>query len=64
MIRDVFIPMCRDTLLEMFAYFFVNCMMTISAVSILANAVNKLAALMLVQFMDLSQFNYRRLCRC
>ncbi len=36
-IRDVIIPQSASTLLEMFAYFFVNAMMTISAVSFLAN---------------------------
>lgn len=50
MVKDVFIPMCRGTLLEMFSYFFVNCMMTISAVSFLATAVNKPVALMINQF--------------
>lgn len=50
MIRDVFIPMCKNTLFEMLAYFFVNCMITISAVSFLANTSNKPAALMINQF--------------
>lgn len=49
-IRDVFIPICKNTLLEMFAYFFVNCMITISAVSFLANTSNKPVALMINQF--------------
>lgn len=50
MIRDVFIPQCRLTLLEMFTYFFVNCMMTISAVSFLATTASKPVSLMINQF--------------
>ncbi|MBQ8881019.1 MAG: ABC transporter permease subunit [Oscillospiraceae bacterium] len=50
MIRDVFIPQCKGTLLEMFSYFFVNCMMTISAVSFLATTGNKPVSLMITQF--------------
>jgi len=50
LIKDVFIPQCKDTLLEMFSYFFVNCMMTISAVSFLASTRNKPVALMINQF--------------
>ena len=50
MIRDVFIPQCKSTILEMFSYFFVNCMVTISAVSFLATTMNKPVALMINQF--------------
>lgn len=50
MIRDVFVPQCKKTLIEMFAYFFVNCMMTISAVSFLATTSNKPISLMINQF--------------
>lgn len=50
MIRDVLIPQCRGTLLEMFAYFFTNSMMTISAVSFLATTENKPVSLMINQF--------------
>ena len=50
MIRDVIIPQCRQTLWEMFSYFFVNCMMTISAVSFLATTATKPASLMITQF--------------
>lgn len=50
MIKDVFVPMCKNTLFEMFSYFFVNCMITISAVSFLANTSNKPVALMINQF--------------
>ena len=50
MIKDVFIPQCKLTLMEMFSYFFVNCMMTISAVSFLATTANKPVSLMINQF--------------
>lgn len=50
MIKDVFLPMCKNTLFEIFSYFFVNCMITISAVSFLANTANKPVALMINQF--------------
>ena len=50
MIRDVFIPQCKNTLMEMFSYFFVNCMMTISAVSFLSTTANKPVSLMINQF--------------
>ena len=46
-IKD-FIP--KNTLFEMFSYFFVNCMITISAVSFLANTSNKPVSLMINQF--------------
>jgi iron(III) transport system permease protein len=42
----------------MFAYFFVNGMMTISAVSFLANTVNKPIALMINQFEAQAQMEY------
>lgn len=50
MIRDVFIPTLRGTILEAFSYFFVNSMMTISAVAFLATAKTKPVALMINQF--------------
>jgi iron(III) transport system permease protein len=50
MIRDVFIPQCKGTIIEMFSYFFVNCMVTISAVSFLATTINKPLSLMISQF--------------
>ena len=49
-IRDVIIPKVKGTLYEMFAYFFVNAMMTISAVSFLAPPAPKPVALMINQF--------------
>ncbi len=58
MIKDVFIPQNIGTIAEMFSYLFVNCMMTISAVSFLAIAnINiKPIALMINQFEDQSQY--------
>lgn len=50
MIKDVFLPQCKSTLVEMFSYFFVNAMMTISAVSFLATTANKPVSLMINQF--------------
>ena len=50
MIKDVIIPKVRGTLIEMFSYFFVNSMMTISAVSFLAPPAPKPVALMINQF--------------
>lgn len=49
-VRDVILPKVRHTLLEMFTYFFVNSMMTISAVSFLAPPSPKPVALMINQF--------------
>lgn len=49
-IKDVIIPQSKSTIFEMMSYFFVNCMMTISAVSFLANTSNKPLSLMIVQF--------------
>lgn len=40
-IKDVILPQTVPTLLEMFTYFFVNSMITISAVSFLSNAYTK-----------------------
>lgn len=47
---DVLLPQCARTIGEMVSYYFVNCMMTISAVSFLANTANKPIALMINQF--------------
>ncbi|WP_370777364.1 ABC transporter permease subunit [Holdemania massiliensis] len=49
-ISDVIIPESKYTLMEMFSYFFVNSMMTISAVSFLSTTANKPVALMINQF--------------
>ena len=56
MIKDIFIPRCAGTLAEMFAYFFVNCMMTISAVSFLAGPDNTPLSLLITQFEAHSKF--------
>lgn len=49
-VKDVLLPQSAATILEMMSYFFVNCMMTISAVSFLANVSDKPLALMITQF--------------
>lgn len=49
-LKDVIVPKVRGTLYEMFSYFFVNSMMTISAVSFLAPPAPKPIALMINQF--------------
>lgn len=49
-VRDVILPQSSATLIEMFSYFFVNSMMTISAVSFLANAKTKPVSLIIEQF--------------
>lgn len=58
MIKDIFIPMCKSTLLEMFTYYFVNCMMTISAVSFLSNSTTRPASLLISQFEAQMQLEY------
>lgn len=50
MIKDVILPQTKTTLLEMGSYFFVNSMITISAVSFLATINNKPFSLMINQF--------------
>ena len=50
MLWRVFLPQSVGTLAEMFSYLFVNSMMTISAVSFLANSTNKPISLMISQF--------------
>jgi iron(III) transport system permease protein len=49
-IKDCLIPQTRLTIFEMFSYFFVNSMMTISAVSFLNTIRNKPVSLMITQF--------------
>ena len=44
------LPQCRGTMLEAFSYFFVNSMITISAVSFLANTNTKPVALLIPQY--------------
>ncbi len=50
LIRDVIIPQSLQTLVEMFTYFFVNSMITISAVSFVATTLTKPLSLMITQF--------------
>lgn len=50
MIIDVYIPCTKESILEIFSYIFVNCMVTISAVSFLANFRNMPVALLIPQF--------------
>ena len=47
---SVLVPQTKDTLVEMMSYFFVNSMMTISAVSFLANSETRQLALMINTF--------------
>jgi iron(III) transport system permease protein len=49
-VRDVLLPQSKLTLAEMFTYFFVNSMMTISAVSFLANSATRPLSLMIPSF--------------
>jgi iron(III) transport system permease protein len=49
-VRDVLIPQTWFTIMEMFTYFFVNSMMTISAVSFLSPVRIKPVSLMITQF--------------
>lgn len=58
LLLDVMLPMCRHTLAEMFSYFFVNSMMTISAVSFLSGTRTKPIALMINQFEAQAQMEY------
>ena len=50
MLWDVYIPCTKETLIEMFSYMFVNAMITISAVSFLANFRNLPLSLLIPQF--------------
>lgn len=49
-IIDVIVPQVKYTAMEMFSYFFVNCMMTISAISFLVTVKTKVVSLMITQF--------------
>lgn len=46
-VRDVIVPQTAGTVAEMFAYFFVNCMVTISAVSFLSTTLDMPLALLI-----------------
>ncbi len=55
---DIMLLGCKNTVKEMFSYLFVNSMMTISAVSFLANTRNKPIALMINQYEAQAQMEY------
>ena len=55
MLKDVFLPQSFGTILEMFSYLFVNCMMTISAVAFLANDSTRPISLLMNQLSDQQQ---------
>ncbi|MEG0505115.1 MAG: ABC transporter permease subunit, partial [Raoultibacter sp.] len=46
-LKDVLIPQTTETIVEMFTYFFVNCMVTISAVAFLATTLDMPLALLI-----------------
>ncbi|MGX8832879.1 ABC transporter permease subunit [Amedibacillus sp. YH-ame6] len=50
MLLDVYVPCTKETIIEMFSYLFVNSMVTISAISFLANFRNMPLALLIPQF--------------
>ena len=50
MIKEVFLPQTKSTFMEMTSYFFVNCMVTISAVSFLSNVAHMPLALLISDF--------------
>ena len=50
LVKDVFVPQTKDTMLEMFSYFFVNAMITISAVSFLSTVKTMPVSMMIPQF--------------
>lgn len=50
LLKDIYLPCTQKTILEMFSYIFINCMVTISAVSFLANFRNMPLALLIPQF--------------
>lgn len=50
LIKDVILPLSTETIVEMFAYFFVNSMVTISAVSFLATSGSMPLSLMINMF--------------
>lgn len=50
MIKDVIVPQSYLTIIEMFSFFFVNCMVTISAVAFLATTLDMPLALLITDF--------------
>ena len=49
---NVFLPQCAETLLDMFSYFFLNAMVTISVVSFLATAQTRPLSMLVTQYSD------------
>ena len=49
-LKDVLVPQTAGTIAEMFSYFFVNCMVTISAVAFLASTLDMPLALLITDF--------------
>ena len=49
---EVLLPQCGETLIDMAAYFFLNAMVTISAVSFLATAENRPLSMLITQYSD------------
>lgn len=49
-IRDILVPTTGGTIIEMFSFFFINSMVTISAVAFLSNTKNMTIALMINQY--------------
>ena len=49
-LKDVLLPQTAGTVLEMFSFFFVNCMVTISAVAFLATTLDMPLALLITDF--------------
>lgn len=54
-IKDIIVPLNSHTIIEMFSFYFVNCMMTISAVSFLSNFNTKPLSLLINQFQEQMQ---------
>lgn len=57
-VKDVIIPQTAGTIIEMFSYFFVNCMVTISAVAFLSTTMDMPLALLI------SDLDSQRLVEC
>ena len=57
-IADCIVPKCKNTFIEAFSYFFVNSMITISAVSFLATRNNKPLSLMINQYEAFNMMEY------
>jgi iron(III) transport system permease protein len=56
MLRDVIVPLTASTIVEMWSYFFINSMMTISAVAFLSNVRTRPLSMMIPSFEANMQF--------